>query len=267
VDVPLMWRTPVDLGIRIRTLWHLRAGVAASLLLALLASLWSVQKISVSPPGLTPRSLEMATAATHVVVDTPTSALLDLRRDTYSLEGLTNRAVLLGNVMASDTVRRSIAQRAGVPADVLSVEAPLTPESPRPRVQAGQEKTASDILESTDQYRLSIQANPSVPVLDIYSQTPTAGSAEKLANAAVDELKAYISDLATEEQTPAEEQIRLVQLGRAEGAVINGSVHWQVALLAFFLTFAVACATVLFVWRVRQGWLLAARFEQQPATE
>ena len=257
----------MDFGIRIRTLWHLRAGVAASLLLALLASVWSVEKISLAPPSLSPRSLEMATAATHVVVDTPTSALLDLRRDTYSLEGLTNRAVLLGNVMASDSVQRSIARRAGVPADVLRVEAPLTSEQPRPRVEAGQEKQTADILKSTDQYRLSIQANPTVPVLDIYSQTPTAESAARLANAAVDELKAYISGLATEEETPAKEQIRLVQLGRAEGAVINGSVHWQVLLLAFFLTFAVSCATVLFLSRVRQGWLLAARVEQQPATD
>lgn len=250
-------------GIRIRRLWQLRAGVVLSLVVALLAAIWSVQEISLSPPGLTPRSLEMATAATQVVVDTPTSALLDSRQDTYSLEGLTNRAVLLGNVIASASVRQAIARRAGLPAGVLEVEAPLTPEQPRARVAVGsQRKRAADILESTDQYRLSIQANPSVPVLDVYSQTPTAESAGALANAAVDELEAYLARLAEVERTPAKDQIQLVQLGRAEGAVINESVRWQVALLAFVLTLAAACATVIFASRVREGWLLAARAER-----
>jgi hypothetical protein len=96
-------------GIRMRRLWHLKAGVTVSLVLALFAAVWSVQNVSLSPPGLSPRSLEMATASTHVIVDTPTSTLLDLRQDTYSLEALTNRAILLGNVMASGPVRREIA--------------------------------------------------------------------------------------------------------------------------------------------------------------
>jgi hypothetical protein len=76
----------VGIGIRLRKLWRLKLGVAVSIALALFAAVWSVQKISLSPPGLSPRSLEMATASTHVLVDTPTSAMVDLRQDTYSVE-------------------------------------------------------------------------------------------------------------------------------------------------------------------------------------
>lgn len=255
----------MDLGNRIHTLWRLRAGVVASLLLALLAAVWSVQKVSLSPFELTPRALEMASASTHVLVDTPQSTLLDLRQDTYSLEALTNRAVLLGNVMATDPVRSRIARRAGLPPEALVVEAPLTRQQPRPRVEAGQEKKMSDLLKSMDQYRLSIQANPTVPVLDLYSQTPDTKSAKLLADAAVDELRSYLTTVATDEQIPDKSQIRLVQLGRAEGSVINGEIHWQVAFLAFILTFVASCATVLFVARVRDGWRLAARLEQPAA--
>lgn len=255
----------MGLGKHIHTLWRLRAGVLASALLAAFAALWSVQEISLAPPGLTPRALDMATAATHVVVDTPTSAMLDLRQDTYSLESLTNRAVLLGNVMASDPVRSRIAARAGVPAGVLATEAPLTPEQPRPRVDTGQDKTTADILKSMNQYRLSIRSNPTVPVLDIYAQTPTAASAERLANAAVDELRLYLARLATTEDTPEKDRIQLVQLGRAEGAVINDGVRWQAAVLAFLLTFGVACATVLFIANVREGWRLTAGAERAAA--
>jgi hypothetical protein len=251
----------MGIGIRLRTLWRLRGGVVLSLVLALIAAVWSVQKISLFPPGLTPRSLEMATASTHVVIDTPKSALFDLRQDTYTFEGLRNRAVLLGNVIASTEVRQNVADRAGLPVGRIVVQPPLTREQSAPPADSENRRATSDIVKSTDHYRLNIQANPTVPVLDIYAQTPTAESAAILVNAAVDELRAYLVDLATEEQTPAAEQIRLIQLGDARGTIINEGVDYQIALLAFLVTFGVASATVIFTSRVRAGWRLAAAAE------
>lgn len=248
----------MGLGIRLQRLWQLRIGVLLSLAVALVAAIVSVERVSLSPLELTPRSLEMASASTHVVVDTPTSTLLDLRQDTYSLEALTNRAVILGNVIASGQVRAAIAQRVGVPVEALNVTAPLTPEQPAARVENGKAPAASDILRSTDEYRLSIQANPTVPILDIYAQTPTAESATLLANTAADELQDYLRGLAVSEKTPADAKIHLMQLGRAQGAVIDGGVRWRVALLIFVVTFAVACATTILAERVRRGWRVAA---------
>lgn len=245
-------------GERLYRLWHLRTGVAISLAVALFVGVWSVAKISLMPPSLKPRSEQIATAVTHVLVDTPSSALLDLRQNTYGLEDLTNRAVLLGNVMGSALVRTSIARRAGVPLELLTIETPLTPRQPRAAVQQGNEKKTTDIFRSTDQYRLSIQANPTVPLLDIYAQSPTADSAAKLGNAAVQELQVYLARLATTEQTPAKDQINLVQLGRAEGTVVNKGIELQVAFVAFLLTLGLGCATTIFVSRVREGWRLAA---------
>ena len=245
-------------GKRLSELWRLKAGVAVCLILALTAAVWSLENISLFPPKLTARSLEMATASTHVVIDTPHSTLLDLRQDTYELEALTKRTVLLGNVIANGPVKESTARRAGIPVEVLQVETPLTSQQPRPRIEGGKGKKASDILRSTDQYRLNIQANPTAPVLDIYAQTPTVESAEALANAAVDGLRAYLARLAQVQSTPETQQIRLVQLGTARGAVINEGVHWQVALVAFILAFALACATLVFLSRVFRGWRLAS---------
>lgn len=244
----------MGIGIRLRKLWGLRGGVALCLGVASFVALWSVESISMSPLRLTPRSLEMATASTHVVVDTPTSAVLDLRRDTYSFEALRNRAVLLGNVIAGTTVRGAIAQRAHLSANVLRIQAPLTLEQAAPPPDSGNKRHTGDILKSTDQYRLNIQANLSVPMLDVYAQAPTAASAAVLANAAVDELRAYLARLASVQHTPGPDQIRLLQLGRAQGTVINHGVRWEVFVLAFVLTFAFTCATVLFIDRVRSGW-------------
>jgi hypothetical protein len=252
----------VGIGVRIRKLWGLRAGVALCLALAAFAGLWSVQSVSIVPLRLTPRSLELATASTHVVVDTPTSAVLDLRQSTTSFEALRNRAVLLGNVIAGSTVRAAIARRAHVPVDALRIQAPLTLEQPAAPPDSGNARHTSDIFKLNDQYRLNVQANLSVPMLDIYSQAPTAKSAAVLANAAVDELRAYLSRLAAVQRTPGVERIRLLQLGRAQGAVINKGVRWEVSVLAFLLTFAVSCATVLFVARVRAGWRQQALSER-----
>jgi hypothetical protein len=119
-------------------------------------------------------------------------------------------------------------------------------------------KHTSDILKSTDQYRLDIRANVSVPMLDIYAQSPTAESASILVNAAVDELRTYLAQLALKESTPKRAQIQLIQLGRGHGVVINEGVRWQVALLAFLLTFGASAATVVFVDRMRRGWRVAS---------
>lgn len=252
----------VGIGIRIRRLWRLKAGVAVSIALAALAAVWSVEKISLAPPGLKPRALEMATAATHVIVDTRTSQLIDLRQDTYSIEGLRNRAVLLGNVLASSGVERRIALRAHVPVDALRIQAPLTAEQPAPPVDSQNARHTTDILRSNDQYRLNLKANPTVPMLDIYAQTPSADSAARLADAAVQELRAYLAGLAAVQRTPPQDQIRVVQLGHATGVVINRDVQWQVALLAFLFTFGVSSATVIFIARVRAGWRLEALSER-----
>jgi hypothetical protein len=252
----------VGIGIRLRKLWQLKLSVGISLALALFAAVWSVEKISLAQPGLTPRSLEMATAASHLLVDTPQSIMLDLRQDTYGIGSLTNRAVVLGNVIASTPVEAQIAQRAHVPVGLLRIQPPLTPLESSIQVDPQKARRVSDILKSNDQYRIQINANPEVPILDIYAQAPTAASAAALANAAVDELKAYVAGLATIQRTPAKDQIRLVQLGRATGVVIDPGVRYQVALLAFLLTFMASGATAAFIARVRAGWRLAPSLER-----
>jgi hypothetical protein len=251
----------MDLFNRIRDYPNIRAILAASAAIALLGAMWSVEKISLFPPGLSPRSLEMATASTSVLVDTPRSVLIDLREDTYQLTSLTNRAVIVGNVMSSPEIRDSIARRAHVPADQLRVQPPLTPKQPETLAENGNEKRTGDILKLNDQYRLAIRANPTVPVLEIFAQTPTAESAVALTNAAVDAMRDDLSRLAETDKTPVDKQIRLLQLGPAKGGVVNGGIDFQVAFLAFLLTFAAALGAILFVTRLRSSWRVTALAE------
>src|SRR5438477_6975073 len=68
----------LQLGIHIRELWRLRAAVAVCVLLAASAGVWTLYKVSLLPPSLTPRAVEMGAASTEVLVDTPDTAILDL---------------------------------------------------------------------------------------------------------------------------------------------------------------------------------------------
>jgi hypothetical protein len=235
-----------------RQVWRLKLGMGLSLLLALLAAIWSVSR-----PGL-----EMATAHTEVLIDTPQSIMTNLRENSYSIDGLVNRAVVLGNVIASTPVEAKIAQRANVPAALLRIQGPITVHVASLPLTAQDTRSISDITKSNEQYRIQIDANPTVPMLDIYAQTPTAQSAAALANAAVDELKAYLSGLASSQATPASDQVRIEQMGRATGMVINPGVRYQLALIVFIVTFLLACATTVVISRIRAGWRLEAMSER-----
>lgn len=252
-------------GMRLRELWGHRIGLLASLAVALLAAFWSVQQVSLFPPSAEPRRLETAAASTRVLVDTPKSLVLDLEVPVIDIEGITNRALLVGNLIGSGPVREAIARRVGVPAERLEVSAPLTREWPRAIKQAGTTRSTSDILKSPDQYRLNVRSNPTVPVIELSAQAPTAAAAERLANGAVLGAQDYLRDLARRQSIPATEQIRLEQLGRAKGGVINGGVSIQVAALSFLLAFGAGCFTVLVVARIRAGWASQARADAAAA--
>ena len=156
-----------------------------------LAAAWSVARISFLPPKLSPRALEMATATTHVIVDTPTSSVLDLRQNTDSFQAMNQRVILLGNVIANGAVREAIRPAFTYrcsPPDLASSDAGGTTAQP-----GAFNNSVSAIAKSTDEYRMSINADPTVPMLDIYAQAPNPKSAAILANAAVDCLRQYLS--------------------------------------------------------------------------
>ena len=254
-------------GRHLRELSRLRVGIIIATSLALLAAVASVAKISVLPPKLTQRSVEMSTAYTQVVVDTPNSALLDLRQGTDDINSLKNRAVIVGTVAASPPVRTFIAERAGISPELLQIVTPRTPQQPRPRTDNGEKKGPGDLLRSTDQYRLDIQANPTVPLLDIYAQAPTPRASEELANAAVEGLGDYLRQFAGSEDTPQKVQVQLRQLGRARGDKLNKGVGVSVAILTFLAVFTAVSIAAMFVSRVRKGWRLEeeAAYASPPA--
>jgi hypothetical protein len=244
----------MQIGTYMRELSRLRYAVVICLLIATFGGLSAYYKIGLFPPSLHPRDLEMATASTQVLVDTPSSTVLDLQQDTFSFQAMTNRTVLLGNIMASAPVIAYIGRRAGIPPEDIQAATPLTPDFPRPFSEVGREKHTSDLLRSSDQYRLSIHANPTVPILSVLAEAPTPATAQSLANASVVGLRDYLASVAAKQKIAPKRRVTLEQLGRAHGKLVNGGARLQAAFVFFLVDFALAAGVLLFISRVRRGW-------------
>jgi hypothetical protein len=248
----------MQLGRHLHELWRLRIGLAISVSLGLIAALISVAHVGIFPPTVHPRTHELASAATRVLVDSPKSSTLDLGVSVNDIASATNRALLVANVMASAPVREYISRRAHVPADVLQVASPVTPDWPRPLASNGNAKHTTDLLKSVNEYRLSLQSNPTVPVVIVDAEAPTPAAAKALANGAVDGMRDYLRDLGVRQGIPKTQQVELEQLGRATGSVVDGGANFSVALLSFLIVFGTSSAAAVFFSRVRRGWALEA---------
>ena len=244
----------MQLGRNLHQLWRHRLAFAFTLSVALLAAVWSVAEVSVLPPDVTARRLDVSTASTRALVDSSRSAVLDLGVDTTDLASITSRSLLISNVMASAPVREFIARRAGVPADLIEMTSPVTPDWPRPLNRSRQSRGTSDILKTPGQYRISLQNNPTVPIIDVYALAPTPNAAARLANAAIQGTQDYLRALAVRQGVTPPHQVRLQQLGAATGGTINAGANTKLAILSFLLVFAACGAGSLFVTRVIRGW-------------
>jgi len=244
----------VELGKHLRELSRYRIPALVCILLGILAAVWASYQIQLFPPGISPRSIEIASASTEVLVDTPFSAAVDLRQGRGNFEAMTSRATLLGNVIASPPVLEHIARRAHVPVEAIRAQPPLTPDFPRPIARAGKEPGAKDIFRLPEEYRINVQVDPSVPVLRVISQAPTASKATTLANASVEGLQDFLDTVAAREATPPGDRVRLVRLGHSRGVVINGGVRLQASILAFLIVLGLSAAATIFLGRVLRGW-------------
>ena len=227
--------------------------VAISAVVALAATLASVFTISLSGGTIERRHLQISGAATHVLLDSPRSWILDQKALGNDFTGLTNRGEVLANLLASPPMVRRIARRLGLPADDVAATLRLTADVPPIMRDPDLEQRANTIVESHADYRLDLQADQDRPVIHIYTQAPTTPEAIALGNTAVDVLRQRVAELAISDRTPPEQRLKLTQLGSARGNVIGGSAL-QMAVVVFFVVFGAGCALLLLGQRVLLGW-------------
>lgn len=240
----------------------LSGAIAISLLAALVCAVLSVASISLRlPPKLEPREIQIAAAATHLLIDSQRSWVLDEMARGPDFTSLTNRAELYGNLSASPPVRERIGRRIGVGGDRIAATVRVTAGVPRNLRDPDSEQRAQQIAQSRKPYQLDLQSDPVRPILSIYAQAPTPAEAVRLADAVTPALREHLRERAARAGGDPRQTVRLDQLGRARGGVINAGAVPQIAVLTFLVVFGLCCCLFLAASRARRGWI-AARDER-----
>jgi hypothetical protein len=252
---------------------RLGAFAAISAVVALLAAVASVAQVSLFPPGLAMRDLQRGAAVTRLLVDLPQQERGHVSAPQF--EAMSKRASLIANLLASPPVLHRIAAELGVPDDEVSATTEITEGVPLALVEPNEEKRANQILLSHDGYRLDLQANPTLPIVDIYAQAPTSGAAGNLADAVATAGNEYLGALAERSRFPLDNRVQLKQLGAAESAAISPTAPIEIAALTFIVVFGISFGLLFGGAAIRRGWVrggsvprfVAARTEPTPPVE
>jgi hypothetical protein len=247
-------------GARLYTISRRRRTVGTALLVAVVACLVTLYQPSLSPPGLHSRQLRIGAASTELLVAEPN---LIVGGSSSDYDALVNRAILVGDVMASPPVLNEIGRAIGVPGKSIQASAPVTANVPRALIDPGSGGSATDIIASPDHYKLEIQADPSVPILHIYTQAPSAEGAIRFATASVQSVISYIKQMEASGSVPPSQQVHVEQLGTAQGGIANPGGTEQISFLVFVGTFAITLWFLVLASKVRSGWV-SARLAEQP---
>lgn len=230
----------------------------AAAALALLAAVWSVCTITLLPPHLTPRHLQVGAAAVDLMVDAPQSWVLDARKAPIDLAVLAQEADLAGNVISTAPVRRAIAHEAGIPARQLSARTRLTGDLVAVLREPDNEQRAAQIAAARLPYGIDVQVDPQRPLLHVYTRAPTAVEAMRLADAVPAGLTRVAAALPAPPTAGADRLLHVVPLGPARGAVVNSRSSIEIALITLLVVFGVAWPALLLLLRARAGWRAAA---------
>src|ERR1700742_4620867 len=230
----------------LREVWQHKIGLATVIVVALLVGA-RVYGFGLLPPSGLKATEGEATA--RVLVDTPESTAVDLRQSTYNLEELNNRAKLVGNAIGTGEVREMIGEKVGVSPTEISLQTPLTTEYA--------EKDGVGI-EPTTASRLDVQADPTVPVIDIVGAAPTEEEAAALAAATTSSLVSYVAGLPKNEKGGKEVRLVPRPLGKVESHPLIQPGKGLSSFLAFFVILLIGSATVVFVSRQRREYRRAS---------
>lgn len=253
----------MSFGARLYRVTRSRRAVSLSLLAAVLAAILTLYRVSLLPPGLHSRGLAIGTASTQLLVAQPNLAVGITSSDNYG--ALVNRSILVGNILITPPVLSYAGHALGINPSRIQATAPMIANVARSLTEPGSGAAATDILNSPDQYRLEVQADPSVPILHVYAQAPTGRQAITLAQAAVNGLTSYLQRLAIRGHLTPTQRVQVQQLGGVRGGVANPGAGMEMAVLAFVGVGGTALWISVLVGRIRRGWV-AARVSEGPVS-
>jgi capsular polysaccharide biosynthesis protein len=245
-----------------RTIWRRKFAFAVVCAIALLAGIYTTHKIG--PSGLTKRGTTFGAAQTQILVDSPQSALANLKQDTIPL---TTRAGVFAQLMASSAVRDQIASETGIPARQIIARGPFDDPAAAPSdaAVAPAPELPEGSVAATARYRLTFVAQEELPLVTVYAEAPDARAAAKLADAVAPAVRTHVERLQADRELPPNKLVVVRGLGGAETGTVDTAPSSAMMVVAFLFVMIMGCLVILFTGR-RGRTLpgLAAAHEEPP---
>jgi hypothetical protein len=229
----------------LRDLWRFRLLVLGVWFLALLAGTAVLYKIS-WPLDLETRKYEVGVATTSILVDTPSSQVVEVAPKGSDSLGV--RANLIASLMVDGTVKASIARNAGLkPEELVGISttagAPDQPVAPHAR---NAPVLTTRVVTDNDGSEL--------PIIQIEAQARDAEAAARLASAAISGLRDYLDSKAAIQRIPNAQRLQVTGLGQSQARSATRGPKDFFAVAAVLFVFALGCAAVLALNALVRGW-------------
>ena len=229
-------------------LWRRKVALTAVALVAFVAAISAVYEIS--PAGLKKRGTSFGAAQTQILVDSPKSALANLKQDTLPL---TTRAGVFAQLMASSAVRAEVAAVTGIPAKQIVSRGPFDDPAAAPEDASPTPKAPETTALGRKRYRLTLVAQEELPLVTVYAEAPTAALAKRLADSVSVAVERHVERLQAAGELAAKYRVVIRQLGSAEtGTVVEGPGAASAALV-FIGVMLVGCFLILAITRLTGG--------------
>jgi hypothetical protein len=211
------------------------------------------------PFKLESRQYHVGIASARVLVDTPSSQIVDLgapavdKAPAVDIGVLSARANLLASLMTSSPIKDEIARAAGVADGTL-----LTPTSASGG-GAAPALSGEDISESSPEANVlrasvPVLASGSIPIIAVETQAPDPGTAAKIADQSVTVLRDQLDTLAGTEAIPADRRVTIRELGPARSTLQLRGPSRVIAVAAALFTFLAGCSLILLLAALINGW-------------
>jgi len=233
-----------------------KLALAVILVFSILAGLAIQYRVSLSPFGLAERVTTTHGAQARVLLDAPEEPpTVDL--DSGVADTLALRAGLLGDLMATDGVRATIAARAKIHRDELAV---IPPSAGPPSLAIPLALAASEAARLTSEpYALTVAADPAVPIVRFAVGAPDAAAGRRVAEAAVESYKDLVATRASRRA-----RLGVMQLGQVRTTTTVDTPPKVLGAAAAFVLFVLGASALVLAAGIRRQWR-AARLRPRPA--
>jgi hypothetical protein len=238
----------------LRELWRRRLHVGLVAILAIFVGFALSYTFTLPPES---RKYEVGVANSRVLVDTPTSQVVEVAPK--GSETLGSRASLIANLMVEGEVKATIARRAGLRPKKLVTASEFAIESGT---------VSGKTLKDPDVHLLTtrVVANPrgdQLPIIDVDAQAPTVAGAAKLADAAVTGLRDYLDTKAAAEDASDARRLMVTPLGAPQARLAVRGPSRIIAVGAALFLLIGGCAVILVASALARGWREAEASEHE----